>query len=51
MANSNTTGTAPHKMCSAFNACLAARGYNRSDATGTLTVPERTVVQCAKTDS
>ncbi len=38
-------------MCSAFNACLAARGYNRSDATGTLTVPEGTVVQCAKTDS
>jgi hypothetical protein len=38
-------------MCSAFNACLAARGYVRSDATGTLTIPEGAVVQCAKTDS
>ena len=32
--------------CSAFNACLAARGYFRSDATGTLTVPAGAVVQC-----
>lgn len=37
--------------CSAFNACLAERGYVRSDATGTLTIPEGTVVQCAKTNS
>ena len=34
-------------MCRAFNACLAARGYTRSDATGALTIPEDASVQCA----
>ena len=33
-------------ICSAFNACLAARGYFRSDSNGTLTVPQGAVVQC-----
>jgi hypothetical protein len=34
-------------MCRAFNACLAARGYTRSDATGALTVPPDASVLCA----
>jgi len=34
-------------MCRAFNGCLAARGYVRSDATGTLTLPEGASVPCA----
>ena len=34
-------------MCRPFNACLAARGYIRSDATGTLTIPGDAPVQCA----
>lgn len=34
-------------MCRAFNACLTARGYIRSDAAGTLTIPADASVQCA----
>jgi hypothetical protein len=34
-------------ICLAFNACLAARGYVRSDTTGALTIPEGASVQCA----
>jgi hypothetical protein len=34
-------------ICRAFNACLAARGYIRSDTTGALTIPEGASVQCA----
>jgi hypothetical protein len=34
-------------VCRAFNDCLAARGYIRSDTTGTLTVPEGASVLCA----
>jgi hypothetical protein len=34
-------------LCRAFNACLAARGYTRSDTTGALTIPEGASVQCA----
>jgi hypothetical protein len=34
-------------LCRAFNACLAARGYMRSDTTGTLTIPEDASVRCA----
>ena len=34
-------------VCNAFNACLTDRGYTRSDATGTLTVPEDASVKCA----
>jgi|SRR5215469_4749406 len=42
--------------CSAFNACLAARGYYRSDTTnladlnvpGSLYVPSSAVIQCAQ---
>ena len=34
-------------ICRPFNACLAARGYIRSDATGTLTIPGDAPVQCA----
>jgi hypothetical protein len=34
-------------VCRAFNACLAERGYIRSDATGTLTIPEDASVKCA----
>jgi hypothetical protein len=34
-------------ICRAFNACLAARGYIRSDATGALTIPEGASVLCA----
>lgn len=34
-------------ICRAFNACLAARGYTRSDTTGALTIPEDASVKCA----
>jgi hypothetical protein len=34
-------------ICRAFNACLAARGYTRSDAAGALTMPEDASVKCA----
>ena len=34
-------------ICRPFNACLAARGYVRSDAAGTLTIPGDAPVQCA----
>jgi hypothetical protein len=34
-------------MCRAFNACLAAHGYTRSDASGNLTIPADASVQCA----
>ena len=42
--------------CSAFNACLAARGYYRSDTTnladfnqpGSLSVPQGSVIQCSQ---
>jgi hypothetical protein len=34
-------------ICRAFNACLAARGYVRSDTTGALTIPEGASVLCA----
>jgi hypothetical protein len=34
-------------ICRAFNACLAARGYTRSDASGALTIPEDASVKCA----
>jgi hypothetical protein len=34
-------------VCHAFNACLAARGYTRSDTTGSLTIPEEASVLCA----
>lgn len=34
-------------VCRTFNACLAARGYTRSDATGALTVPGTASVVCA----
>jgi hypothetical protein len=34
-------------ICRAFNACLAARGYARSDTTGALTIPEGASVLCA----
>jgi hypothetical protein len=33
-------------VCRTFNACLAARGYTRSDTTGTLTIPEGASVLC-----
>jgi hypothetical protein len=38
-------------LCRAFNACLAARGYARSDATGVLTIPEDASVKCATPNS
>jgi hypothetical protein len=34
-------------VCRTFNACLTARGYVRSDTTGTLTVLEGASVVCA----
>jgi hypothetical protein len=34
-------------MCNEFNACLAARGYFRSDTAGLLYVPDGANVQCA----
>jgi hypothetical protein len=34
-------------ICRALNACLAARGYIRSDTAGTLTIPEGASVPCA----
>ena len=34
-------------ICRPFNACLAARGYTRSDSTGTLSIPWGALVQCA----
>jgi hypothetical protein len=34
-------------MCRAFNACLVARGYTRSDSAGALTIPVDASVQCA----
>jgi hypothetical protein len=37
-------------LCSAFRACLAARGYYRSDDTGTLTVPKGATGQCMEAD-
>lgn len=33
--------------CSAFSACLAARGYLRNDAGGSLVVPPGAVLQCS----
>jgi hypothetical protein len=38
-------------VCRAFNACLAARGYARSDATGNLTVPDGALLVCATPNS
>ena len=32
--------------CSAFNACLASRGYFRSDANGNLVLPAGAEIQC-----
>jgi hypothetical protein len=34
-------------ICRAFNACMAARGYMRSDTGGNLTIPEGASVLCA----
>ena len=34
-------------MCTAFNACLAARGYTRNDAAGYLGIPKGAELSCA----
>jgi outer membrane murein-binding lipoprotein Lpp len=45
------TNSVDGPICRAFNACLAAHGYVRSDATGTLTIPQDASVQCATPNS
>jgi hypothetical protein len=44
-------GTNPNRVdgpiCRAFNACLTARGYMRSDTAGALTILEDASVKCA----
>jgi hypothetical protein len=34
-------------MCTAFNACLAARGYTKNDAAGYLGIPKGAELNCA----
>src|SRR2546425_1016341 len=51
-----TSSSQVRPTCSAFNACLAARGYHRSDTTnladfnqpGSLSVPQGAVIQCTE---